>query len=271
MSRLISLNNKIGIFIVCRQSSKRFPNKIKEQIFDLSLLDVIILRLLRYFPKKNIVICTSYKNKNSFFNKIQKKYKIKLFYGSDRNLFDRYINCLKKFGFNHFVRVTGDNPFTDILAIKKIAKQHIKNNNEYTYTSGLIRGSKPEIFSLKSLIKCKRLSIDQLSSEYLTFFYLRKAFKIQRVNFKNLLSNQSKISISIDKPKNLSNIKKIILRKKEIYITRNLLLKKIKKCQKIFYSKKIRYINLVSKKFNVKLKNDPKNFNKIDLRKFGIV
>ena len=57
---MIQINKNIGIFIVCRQSSKRFPNKIKQTILDISLLEIIILRLLKYFPK-NIIICTSKK------------------------------------------------------------------------------------------------------------------------------------------------------------------------------------------------------------------
>ena len=75
---MIYLNKNIGIFIVCRQSSKRFPNKIKQTILDISLLEIIILRLLKYFPKKNIIICTSKKNKNAFFESKKKKIRNKI-------------------------------------------------------------------------------------------------------------------------------------------------------------------------------------------------
>lgn len=267
----IKFNKNIGIFIVCRQSSKRFPDKIKKKIFDLSLLEIIILRLLKYFPKKNIIICTSNKNKNSFFLNIKKKYDINIFFGDDKNLFNRYIKCMKKYRFKHFIRLTGDNPFMDIMAIKKVSTNHIKYKNDYTYTSGLIRGTKPEIFSLKSLIKCSNLAVDPYSSEYLTFFYLRQLFKIQRINFKKLFLKQDKISISIDEPKHLINLKKIIIKKKDIYINRYNLLKRLKKHASKFQVKKKRYINVINDSFNVSLINDHKNFNKIDLKEFGII
>ena len=204
--------------------------------------------------------------------KVRKKiYGIRLFYGEDRNLFKRYISCMKKYNFKHFVRVTGDNPFTDIFAINKISKEHIKNRNDYTYTSGLIRGTKPEIFSLKSLITCNNLSVDPLSSEYLTFYYLRETFRIQKLNFKKKIDNQNKISISIDTPKHLVNLKKLLKIKMMFILKRNCLLKKLILEKKIFYTNRERYVYLKNKKFNVSLKNDPKNLKKIDLKNFGII
>ena len=56
--------------------------------------------------------------KNKFLKKL-KKHKINVFYGSEKNIFKRIIRCCDKFKADHFVRITGDNPLTDIKTLKK--------------------------------------------------------------------------------------------------------------------------------------------------------
>ena len=41
-------------------------------------------------------------------------------------IFLRMISAAKKFNFSNIVRITGDNPLTDVDAIIKMSKSHIK-------------------------------------------------------------------------------------------------------------------------------------------------
>ncbi len=258
-----SFPKSIGLFIICRTHSKRFPNKIKKKILSKSILEILLIRLIEKFPRSNIVICTSIKNKDNFFLNILKKYKIKLFFGNDQNLFKRYLNCMNKFSFNHFVRITGDNPFTDLEAINKIAIKHLKMKSNYTFTRGLIRGTRPEIFSKKILLKYIKLAENPLSSEYLTFYFHRE-FKFQHcVRFKKIFLNQEKLSISIDSPKNLKNIKKIFLSESDFLLNRKKLYKKIKSYSRYFKKKLLIRIPLKTKRYNTRLKTDPKKLKYI--------
>ena len=43
------------------------------------------------------------------------------------------INAAKKFKFNNVVRITGDNPLTDIDAIIKMSKSHVKKMRLYLH------------------------------------------------------------------------------------------------------------------------------------------
>ena len=81
---------------------------------------------------------------------------------------------MDRFNFKHFVRITGDNPFTDVEAISNVFK-HIKQKNDYTFTKGLIRGTRPEIFSKNVISKYNFLAEDTFSSEYLTFTFIEKS------------------------------------------------------------------------------------------------
>ena len=81
------------------------------------------------------------------------------------------MDCIKLKKINHFVRVTGDNPLTDTESILKLAKEHIKNKNDYTYTESLPIGMRPEIYSIKALKKNYKYIEDLNSTEYLTYFF----------------------------------------------------------------------------------------------------
>ena len=262
------LNKKIGLLLICRLDSKRLEKKILKTIYGKSLLEILIIRLLNKFDKKQIVICSSSLSKNDKFKMISKKYGIKLFYGSDKDIFSRMISAAKKFKFNNIVRITGDNPLTDIDAIIKMTTSHIKKKCDYTYTTNLMIGTRPEIIKVSALKKCRSLSIDKFSSEYMTYFFLRKKqFKVNRTKFKEILKNQNKICVTVDYNKEYLLIKKI-LNNSNLYINHNAILMFLKKNN---FIKKIafkRFIPVITKKYNVSLKTD-KNLRFLDLDLFG--
>ena len=51
--------NKIKILIIVRLNSKRLKSKAKLKINNLSLIEILILRLLKHFNSNQIIICTS--------------------------------------------------------------------------------------------------------------------------------------------------------------------------------------------------------------------
>ncbi len=261
--------NNVGILIICRLHSKRLKNKILRKICGKSIIQILIERLLNKINSNNIVICTSNKNKNKFFKEISNNYKINIFYGEDKNIFSRIINCSDRYKFENIVRITGDNPLTDLRAMVRMIKFHCKNKLDYTYTTSLMVGTRPEVFNLKALKKCRNLAIDQNSSEYLTYFFLRKKlFKIYNMKFKKLIKNENYISVTVDYKKDLNNLKKI-LKNNSINIERNEIIKRIKKNNFRIKNKIKNLIPTITSKYNVRLKNDKKSFKYINLKNFG--
>ena len=184
------LNLKLGLLIICRVNSKRLKKKIFKKINGKTILEILITRLLSKFNKKQIVICSSVLSKNKKFKILSRKHGIKIFYGDDKDIFSRMINAAKKFKFDNIVRITGDNPLTDIEAMIKMIKSHAKKKYDYTYTTNLMIGTRSEIIKVTALKKCRNLSCDKFSSEYMTYFFLRKKlFKLNRVKFKEIVKN----------------------------------------------------------------------------------
>lgn len=262
------LNSKIGLLIICRLNSKRLNKKILKEVNGKSILEILIIRLLNKFNKKQIVICSSVLSKNKKFKILSKKYGVKLFYGNDKDIFSRMISAAKKYNFKSIVRITGDNPLTDADAIIKMTNSHLKEKSEFTYTTNLMIGTRPEIIRVSALKKCRDLAKDRFSSEYMTYFFLRKKqFKVYRVRFKEIIKNQNKFCVTVDYLKEYFLLKKII-KNGNYSIKHNEVLKFLDKnnlMKKIPYK---RFIPLVTKKYNVSLKTD-NNLHFIDLQKFG--
>ena len=256
----------LKILILCRFKSKRLKFKIKKKVLGKSLLEILILRLSKSFRKEDIIICSGEK-RNKFFEKIKKKHKIEVYYGSEKNIFKRIIQCCDKFKANHFVRITGDNPLTDIETLKKMIKIYFKKKLDFIYTNGLFPGLRSEIISISSLKKIYNLAEDPDSSEYLTYFYLRRNFnKIYCLNEK-IKSKEKKLSITIDTEKDFKKLKKLIKNQKDIYINREQISKRLKPD---IQDEGLRLIPLVTKKYNVRFKSDMQNFNFIDLEEFNL-
>ncbi len=253
-------DNSIAIIILARLESKRLKNKAILEIDNNTVIEILIKRLKKKFNSSDIILCTSYKKKNLYLQRFSKENKIKFFRGSDKNIFQRIILCQNKFKFKHFVRVTGDNPFTDLIAIEKLSKIHIKNKNDYTYTDSLPSGTRPEIFSMESLRKCSRIAIDKSSSEYLTYFFKRSIFKIENFFFKKYFKNQEMYNISIDNKKDFYLLKKIIKEKRNFYFNLKDLIKILIKYSSPYNTlKKNTKIKLLTKKYNVKFKGNLAN------------
>ena len=86
------------------------------------MTEILIKRLVSAIGNQNLVICSSGKNSKYFLKPFVKKYKIKLFLGQNKNVMGRILDCMQMYNYKHFVRVTGDNPFTDCAALKKNGK-----------------------------------------------------------------------------------------------------------------------------------------------------
>lgn len=251
------IKNKIAIIILVRLNSKRLKKKALLKIHDISIIEILIKRIIKKLPGQSVYICTD-NNENSEFKKIAKKNKINFFRGSKKNIFKRILDLRKIYKFNHFVRVTGDNPFTNIDAIKKMSLIHMSGSYDYTYTNSLPIGTRPEIISLQALKRANSLAVDPSSSEYMTYFFKRKIFKIKKVNFKKTHPNQSYYQLTIDKLKDykimLKNFNKI-----ELFMNDTKLIKKICKINKSFKILKLIKPKIKTSKYNVSFKNKISN------------
>tara|TARA_B100001057_G_scaffold500955_1_gene619205 strand:- start:43030 stop:43815 length:786 start_codon:yes stop_codon:yes gene_type:complete len=242
---------KIKLLIIVRLSSKRLKKKALLKINNLTLIEILILRLSKFFDPKNIIICTARNQNNEALKRISNSCKVNFFAGAEKNIFKRVIDCQRKFKFKHFVRITGDNPLTDPKSIIVLCHKHIKNRNDFTFTKSLAAGMRPEVISFQALKKAQNLAVDKNSSEYLTYFFVRASFKFEEINLRKYFANENLSSITIDTLEDFKRLKNLL--KRNIFLSRKIIIQKLEKNMKKKSLRKI--IPIITKKYDVRFKN----------------
>jgi spore coat polysaccharide biosynthesis protein SpsF len=141
-----------GIILQARMASTRLPGKVLKRIGDKSLLDHIFFRLTYLKHKVKIVLATS----DTFTDDVIEEYCLKkgvdCFRGSEQNVLERYYLCAKEYSFQHIIRLTGDNPFTDMEELDKLIDLYEREMPDLANSfSSLPIGVGAEIFTFDAL------------------------------------------------------------------------------------------------------------------------
>lgn len=132
--------------------STRLPGKILKMIGTKNLLEHILFRLSRLKHKVRIVIATSDTEKDDLVEEFCIKNNITCFRGNELNVLERYYLCAQYYKFDHIVRLTGDNPFTDIEELDNLIILHLDNHADYSRSFAVLpKGVGAEIFTFKAL------------------------------------------------------------------------------------------------------------------------
>lgn len=141
-----------GIILQARMGSSRLPGKVLKKIGEKNLLEHIFYRLSYLKHDVKLVVATTTLEKDDVIADFCLSKDIECFRGSEENVLERYYLCAKKHGFTHIVRLTGDNPFTDIEELDNLIDLHLNTGADYTHSFGVLPiGVGAEIFTFKAL------------------------------------------------------------------------------------------------------------------------
>lgn len=150
-----AFKNQVGIVLQARMGSTRLPGKVLLPLGGTTLLGWIVQRL-RDLPWP-VVIATSDKMQDDDIVRHCEQSAMQYFRGSEHDVLDRYCQCARENGFEHVVRLTADNPFTDVVELQRLVDQHLAQNNDYTHSFGrLPLGVGAEIFTFAALQRSAR-------------------------------------------------------------------------------------------------------------------
>lgn len=132
--------------------STRLPGKVLRPIGHLPLLGHVLGRLALLRHEVKVVIATSVLPQDDAIVAFCEDSKVSCFRGSELDVLDRYYQCARQFGFQHIVRLTADNPFTDIEELDRLIDLHLQEANAFTHSFGpMPKGVGAEIFSFHAL------------------------------------------------------------------------------------------------------------------------
>ncbi|MCT7522599.1 hypothetical protein N5T57_06665 [Aliarcobacter cryaerophilus] len=191
---------KIGVIIQARMGSTRLPAKVLKQIGNKNLLEHILFRLTKLNHNVEIVIATSILDKDDAIELFCKENEVRYFRGSETNVLERYYMCTKENKFDHIVRLTGDNPFTDIEELDNLINLHLKTKSDYSRSFfNLPKGVGAEIFSFEALEQSYKYGDKENHKEHVNEYIEENEdrFKIAELKVEKG-KNRPDISLTVD-------------------------------------------------------------------------
>lgn len=142
----------IGVIIQARMGSTRLPGKVLRPIGDLPLLGHVLGRLGLMRHLVVTVVASSLSKQDDPIAAYCENREVDCYRGSEQDVLDRYYQCALLYGFEQIIRLTADNPFTDIEEIDRLIDTHLQQENAFTHSFGLLPiGVGAEIFSFNAL------------------------------------------------------------------------------------------------------------------------
>lgn len=142
----------IGVIIQARVGSTRLPGKVLRNIGRLPLLGHVLSRIALSRHEIKVVVATTTLPQDNAIAAYCDELTVDCFRGSELDVLDRYYQGAKKYGFQHIVRLTADNPFTDSEELDRLIDLHLREANAFTHSFGSLPiGVGAEIFSFTAL------------------------------------------------------------------------------------------------------------------------
>jgi len=144
--------SSIGIIIQARMGSSRLPGKVLFKISSRPLLEHVVKRLDNIQGKVKVVVATTNEVKDNEIANYCERLNVICFRGSENDVLARYYECALKYKFDHIVRLTADNPFTDVIELKRLIEFHEIQDNDYSHSFGQMPiGVGAEVFRFAAL------------------------------------------------------------------------------------------------------------------------
>lgn len=142
----------LGVVTQARMGSTRLPGKVLRPIAGKPLLAHVTGRLGELRHAALTVVATSTLAKDDAIARWCVETRTTCFRGSETDVLDRYLRCAEHHGFTQIVRLTADNPFTDVEELNRLIDHHVAGGYDYSHSFGMMPlGVGAEIFTLPAL------------------------------------------------------------------------------------------------------------------------
>jgi spore coat polysaccharide biosynthesis protein SpsF len=144
---------RVVAIVSARMASTRYPGKALVPLAGRPLLEVLLTRIASAPELDSVALATSARPENQPLVDIARALGIPAFQGDEDDVLRRYVDCAHHMRADHVVRVTGDNPLTDLETLAHLVERHLAADADYTYVPGdaLLMGILSEVISLEAL------------------------------------------------------------------------------------------------------------------------
>jgi spore coat polysaccharide biosynthesis protein SpsF len=193
----VNTNKTFSAIIQARLQSKRLPGKSLLTLGGKPLIAHVIERAQQMKGIDKVIVATC--QGNEALVECASGMGAFVFVGSEQNVLDRYYNAACEFGGDYIVRITGDNPFTDVEYGSKCIERTIETGADLFSFSGLPLGVGVEIFSKKALDRSFQEAETPYQKEHVSPFIKEhpELFSIMHDEIVEFL-NSPKIRLTVD-------------------------------------------------------------------------
>ena len=162
----------LWVVVSARMASSRCPGKALAPLAGRPLLEVLLDRMAAVRGVDGVVLATSVKAENDPLADVARRGGFEVFRGDEDDVLRRHVDCARALGADHVVRVTGDNPLTDVETIESLVARHRREAADYTYVPGdaLLMGILAEVLSRSALERSWERGDARHRSELMTLY-----------------------------------------------------------------------------------------------------
>lgn len=192
--------------------SERCPGKALAPLAGKPTLTHLLERLSSLGGTSPIVLATSVAPENDVLVEAAAALGIRAFRGDENDVLGRHVALAEAFDVDHVVRVTADNPLTDLPLIETLVARQLEADADYTYVPGdaLLMGILSEVISRRALQKSHRDGDDRHRSELVTLYIKEhpEAFRVVRAELPKELY-RPEYRLTVDEPEDLVLMERI--------------------------------------------------------------
>ena len=166
------MSEAVWVVVSARMASSRRPGKALADLAGRPLLEVLLDRMLAVRGVSGVALATSLRGENDALAAVADGLGIRVFRGDEDDVLRRHLDCARFLGADHVVRVTGDNPLTDVETTEALVVQHLAQGADYTYVPGdaLLMGILSEVISTAALARAWERGGARHRSELMTLY-----------------------------------------------------------------------------------------------------
>lgn len=166
------MSGPVWILVSARMASARRPGKALVPLAGRPLLEVLLQRMRAVRGVDGVALATSRNPENDVLAEIAGGLGLPACRGDEDDVLARHRGAARELGAAHVVRVTGDNPLTDVETTEALVERHRGATADYTYVPGdaLLMGILSEVVSLEALERSWERGGARHRSELMTLY-----------------------------------------------------------------------------------------------------
>ncbi|MBI5698818.1 hypothetical protein HZC35_00720 [Candidatus Saganbacteria bacterium] len=165
------MKKEIVGLVAVRTESTRLPNKAFRLLAGKPLLEVLVDRLIAARELDAFIVCTTVSPSDDKVEDFCCKKHVKCYRGEVNNVLGRFLGAVGLEPSEYVVRITGDNPLSDLETMRECFDHMKKHQGDYSRQIGVPLGTACEVVRTEALRELGRRTLSPDLTEYMTWFF----------------------------------------------------------------------------------------------------